>query len=878
MSTDEQKKTLAEIDGLVQRARVALDEFKNFTQEDVDRIVSVAASEGQAAAIELAKDASEETGRGNFEHKVIKNQFACVNVANHMRDLRTVGVISHDEQSGITKVAEPIGVVAGATPVTNPTSTTMFKALMCLKTRNPIIFSFHPGANSCCIKAATIIRDAAIRAGAPENCIQWIEKPSMAGSNALMNHDGVDCILATGGNAMVRAAYSCGKPALGVGAGNVPAYIHKSSYVARAVHDVVVSKTFDNGMICASEQAAVLDDEIYDEAIEQFERLGAYQLTKQEQQKLEDFMFVFAEDDPKHQNAPKLNPHIVGKTPAWLAEQVGIKIPEDTTVLLAHADHVGNDAPMTREKLCPVLTILRAKDTANGIDLARQMVELDGLGHSATIHSHDRDVIKDFGAAVRAVRIVENAPTSQGAIGGIYNSLIPSLTLGCGSYGHNSVSGNVHAAHLINVKRIARRNPVVEPVQLPQRVYAAEGVLRELGTLPNINRVSIVTDPATMELGILDDVIGLLRGRQNPVSLQIIDGVEFPITESSLKRAVVAVRGFKPDTIVAVGETNIINVGKMVRALYENPELKIADLSNPTLSIDSRGQLCQLIAVPTLSGCQASISNKAMVFDPDTGQETLATQFGFMADVALIDRVMARRWDADAVASRGFENIVQSVEAFLSVNATDFSDALALRAMSVAHEHLETAWKFAEKGDRGSEALHHRDRMLGAGTMVAALFFATNTGIANAMAFATEEVFADYDVDRHLASAIFFPNVLRFLASRPRGLVISPNYEVYKVGERCEEMAYNLHLTVRKNQNAGAVIADELEKLRANIKLPKDLNQIGISSDELEKRLDEVALRAFALQGASGTPRAARLEELKELFRLAAKGNKYDVR
>lgn len=345
MNTTEPNNPHTEIDNLVQRARAALEEFKNYTQADVDRIVAAAASEGEQAAIDLAHDAAHETGRGNFEHKVIKNQFACVNVANYMRDLTTVGIITHDEQSGITEIAEPIGVVAGATPVTNPTSTTMFKALMCLKTRNPIIFSFHPGANQCCIKAASIIKAAAIRAGAPADCIQWIDTPSMEASNALMHHEGVDCILATGGNAMVRAAYSCGKPALGVGAGNVPAYIHKSAYVARAVHDVIVSKTFDNGMICASEQAVILDDDIYDEAIAQLERLGAYALSATEQEKLEEFMFTFAEDDPDRTQAPKLNPQIVGKPAVWLAEQVGLTVPADTTVLLAFADHVGNDAP-----------------------------------------------------------------------------------------------------------------------------------------------------------------------------------------------------------------------------------------------------------------------------------------------------------------------------------------------------------------------------------------------------------------------------------------------------------------------------------------------------------------------------------------------------
>ncbi|MBQ1508735.1 MAG: aldehyde dehydrogenase family protein, partial [Erysipelotrichaceae bacterium] len=443
-----------EIDLLVANAQKALDEFENFDQEQIDYIVAKCSVAGLDHHGTLAKAAIDETQRGIFEDKATKNLFACEYVVNNMRYLKTVGIISEDPVTGITEIASPVGVIAGITPVTNPTSTTLFKSLICLKTRNPIIFAFHPNAQKCSVEAAKVMYEAAVAAGAPEHCIQWIEHPSMDATTALIHHPGVATILATGGNAMVKAAYSCGKPAMGVGAGNVPAYMHKSCNVEQAVNDIVSSKSFDNGMICASEQAVIIDEEIYDEAMSFFKRFRAYTVNKKEKKALEKFMFGVTKKD--EYPSARLNPNVAGKSVQWIAEQSGFSVPEDASIILVPCDEVGPNEPMSREKLSPVLALFKVKDETEGFEKAKQMVEFNGLGHSAVIHCHDQELADAFGKVVKAMRIIWNSPSSFGGIGNIYNSFLPSMTLGCGSYGHNSIGGNVSAINLINIKKVGK--------------------------------------------------------------------------------------------------------------------------------------------------------------------------------------------------------------------------------------------------------------------------------------------------------------------------------------------------------------------------------------------------------------------------------------
>lgn len=440
----------AEVDQLVANGLAALEEFRQLNQQQVDYIVAKASVAALDQHGVLAMHAYEETGRGVFEDKATKNLFACEYVVNNMRHLKTVGVISEDDVTGITEIADPVGVICGITPTTNPTSTAIFKSLISLKTRNPIVFAFHPSAQQSSAHAARVVYEAAVAAGAPKNCIQWIETPSMEGTQALMKHPGIATILATGGNAMVEAAYSCGKPALGVGAGNVPAYVEKSANLKQAVHDIVISKSFDNGMICASEQAAIVDKEIYDDFIKEMQSYGVYLVNKKEKALLEEFIFG-AKANSSSCSMAKLNAAVVGKPAAWIAEQAGFSVPANTNILLAECKEVGVKEPLTREKLSPVLALLKAESTEDGLIKAEQMVEFHGLGHSAAIHTSDAELAKVFGERVKAIRVIWNSPSTFGGIGDVYNSFLPSLTLGCGSYGKNSVGNNVSAVNLLNI-------------------------------------------------------------------------------------------------------------------------------------------------------------------------------------------------------------------------------------------------------------------------------------------------------------------------------------------------------------------------------------------------------------------------------------------
>ena len=457
---------MEEIDLLVENAKAALKEYESFTQEKIDYIVAKASVKALDAHGELAKLAFLETKRGVFEDKATKNLFACEYVVNHMRHLKTVGIVEDDPVSGIIKIAEPVGVVCALTPVTNPTSTAIFKALICLKTRNPIIFSFHPNAINSSIAAAKIVYDTAVEAGAPKNCIQWVVEPSMEKTNALMNHPDVSMILATGGNAMVKAAYSCGKPALGVGAGNVPAYMASDCDIKMAVNDIVMSKSFDNGMVCASEQAVIIDSEIYDDTLNEFVRHKAYIANDKEKELLEKYLF----DSNKTESA-KLNPNVVGHSAYDICSSAGFKIPENTPIVLVECKEVGVLEPLTREKLSPILAVLKSKDNTEGIELSKQMVEFNGLGHSASIHTKSKSLAEKFGDTIPAIRIIWNSPSTFGGIGNVYNSFIPSLTLGCGSYGHNSTDDNVSAINLLNVKKLGRRRNNMQWFKIPPKIY-----------------------------------------------------------------------------------------------------------------------------------------------------------------------------------------------------------------------------------------------------------------------------------------------------------------------------------------------------------------------------------------------------------------------
>lgn len=869
----------AAVDQLVANATKALAEFERMTQEDVDRFVK----KGAVAALDqhgvLAKLAVEETGRGVFEDKAVKNIFACEHVTNSMANLKTVGVISVDELNGITEIAEPVGVVAGITPVTNPTSTAIFKALISLKTRNPIIFAFHPSAQRCSIAAARVVRDAAVAAGAPEHCIQWVETPSLTATSALMNHPGVATILATGGNAMVKAAYSCGKPALGVGAGNVPAYVEKSAKLGRAVNDIVLSKAFDNGVICASEQAAILDDEIYDAAMAEFARLHAYRTNAAEKAMLERFVFG-VEADGESCGGARLNPAVVGRSPVWIAEQAGFMVPADTSIILAEVSGVGPAEPLTREKLCPVLAVLRATSTEHGISLAEQMVEFDGLGHSAAIHTQDDALTVEFGTRVKAVRVICNAPSSLGGIGDIYNAFIPSLTLGCGSYGRNSVSNNVSAVNLVNIKRVGRRNNNLQWFKVPAKTYFEPNAIRYLADMPDVERVTIVTDATMTTLGFVDRVIDVLNRRGNTVALQIIDQVEPEPSVRTVQSGAAQMRHFRPDTIIALGGGSPMDAAKVMWLLYEHPEIVFSDLKQKFFDVRKRafkfptlGELAKLVCIPTTSGTGAEVTPFAVISDPDAGKKYPLADYALTPTVAIIDPVLTSRMPRSLAADSGFDALTHATEAFVSVYANDFTDGMALQAIRLIFDNLAQS----VNGDPADPLTRDaREKMHNAGTIAGMAFGNAFLGIVHAMAHV---IGSTYHLVHGRTNATLLPHVIRYNGTVPTKLTSWPKYERYVAPERFQQIAQVLGLPASTPDEGVESYARAVESLRARVGIPASFQAQGVDEQEFLRRLDEVAMGAYEDQCAPANPRMPMIDDMKDLMTAAYHGTSLeDVR
>lgn len=860
------------IDQLVEGATKALAEYARFTQEDVDHLVKKAAVAALDQHGQLAELAVLETGRGVFEDKAVKNIFACEHVTNSMASLKTVGVISRDEINGITEIAEPVGVICAMTPVTNPTSTAIFKSLIALKTRNPIIFAFHPNAQQSSIAAARIVRDAAVAAGAPEHCIQWVETPSMEATSTLMNHPGVSTILATGGNAMVRAAYSCGKPALGVGAGNVPAYIEKTAKLKRAVNDVVLSKSFDNGMICASEQAVILDDEIYDTALAEFAVLHAYKVSKKEKALLEKFIFG-VEAKGKNCADAKLNPTVVGKSPQWIAEQAGFAVPADTSILLADVSGVGPHEPLTREKLCPVLAVLRATSTELGIQLAEQMVEFDGLGHSAAIHTQDEALTEEFGRRVKAVRIIANAPSSLGGIGDIYNAFIPSLTLGCGSYGHNSVSNNVSAINLVNVKRVGRRNNNLQWFKVPAKTYFEPNAIRYLTDMADIERVTIVTDATMTTLGFVDKIIEVLNRRPGKVALQIIDQVEPEPSVKTVQAGAAQMRHFRPDTIVALGGGSPMDAAKVMWLLYEHPEIVFSDLKQKFFDVRKRafkfpvlGELAKLVCIPTTSGTGAEVTPFAVITDTEAGKKYPLADYALTPTVAIIDPVLTAKMPRSLAADSGFDALTHATEAYVAVYANDFTDGMALQAIRLIFDNLAQS----VNGDPTDPATRDaREKMHNAGTIAGMAFGNAFLGIVHAMAHVIGSTF-------HLVhgrtNATLLPHVIRYNGSIPTKLTSWPKYEHYVAPERFQQIAQMLGLPAETPEQGVESYAIAIEALRAKVGIPASFQAQGVDEQEFISRLDEVAMGAYEDQCAPANPRMPMRADMKDIMTAAYYG------
>ncbi len=847
-----------DIDALVKKANKALEEYMSFDQEKVDAIVKAMAVAGHKAQTILAKMAVEETGRGVFEDKITKNIFATEYIHNNIKHEKTVGVVSENEEENYIEIAEPLGVLAGVTPVTNPTSTTLFKAIISQKTRNPIIFAFHPSAQKCSAEAARIVRDAAIEAGAPENCIQWVETPSVDATGILMNHEGVALVLATGGPGMVNAAYSTGKPALGVGAGNVPAFIEKTADYRRAATDIILSKSFDNGMICASEQAAIIEEPIYNEVVSIMKSNNCYFTTSEETEKISSVVIT--------ENG-SVNGKIVGMAPYKIAELAGVKIPENTKVICCEIPDVSEKYPLSREKLSPVLAIVKAKNAKHGIELAGKMVNLGGLGHTSCIHSNDDKVIRAFADHCQTCRIVVNSPTSQGGIGDLYNTLTPSLTLGCGSYGKNSTSQNVGVQNLINKKRVSKRRVNMQWFKIPEKIYFEYGSVQYLEKMPKVSRVMIVTDPMMVQLGYVDKVIYHLRKRKNQVHCEIFSDVEPDPSFETCRKGAEMMNSFSPDVIIALGGGSAIDAAKGMWLFYEQPDVdytalsqKFLDIRKRVYKIDDLGKKAQLVAIPTTSGTGSEVTSFAVITDKVNNVKYPLADYAFTPNVAIIDPAFVMSVPPTPTADTGLDVLTHAIEAYTSIVASDYTDALAIKAIQMVFEYLPIAYK------DGSNELA-REKMHNASAMAGMAFTNAFLGINHSLA---HKLGGEFHIPHGRANAIMLPHVIEYNGEQsPTKFAAFPKYGQFIAPKKFQEIAKSLGLKADTEEQAVKSLANAVRDLMKTCNMPLKISDCGVSKDRFESVVSDLALKAFEDQCTTANPRLPLIAELEGLYRKA---------
>ncbi len=849
-----------EINGLVEKAQKALAEYASYDQEKIDYIVAKASVAALDQHGTLAKLAVEETKRGVFEDKATKNLFACEYVVNHMRHLKTVGVVEDDDVTGIVKIAEPVGVVAGLTPVTNPTSTAIFKSLICLKTRNPIIFSFHPSANKCSIAAAKVVYDAAVAAGAPKNCIQWIEEPSMEKTDLLMHNDGVATILATGGNAMVRAAYSCGKPALGVGAGNVPAYVEKTCNLKQAINDIVLSKAFDNGMICASEQSAIIDKEIYNDAIKMFKEYRAYLCTPEEKKKLEKYMFG-VDKDP---SVAKLNAAVPGMAPKTLAKNAGFDIPDHTSIILAECKDIGPEECLTREKLAPVLAVVKANSTEDGLKKAEASVRFNGLGHSAAIHTNDKALAEKFGDLVPAIRIIWNAPSTFGGIGNVYNSFIPSLTLGCGSYGHNSTDDNVSAVNLLNIKKLGRRRNNMQWFKLPSKIYFERDSIEYIHQMKGMHKVVIVCDRSMVQLGFVDKITDQFKLRHEPVQYQLFCDVEPDPSIQTVRKGVELIRSFEPDTIIAIGGGSSMDAAKGMWLFYENPEVNFDDLKQKFMDIRKRafrypqlGKKAKLVCIPTTSGTGSEVTPFAVITDKEENKKYPLTDYSLTPTVAIIDPSFTLGLPPKIVADTGMDVLTHATEAYVSTLANDFTDGLCIQAIKMVFKYLERSYKNGAADFEAKEKMHNASCL--AGMAFANSFLGMNHSMAH-------KIGGEFHVPHGRANAILLPYTIRYNGTQPDKLSTWPKYNYYKAAERYAELAQMLGLPAKTVAEGVESYAKACGELGMRLGIQMNFKSQGLDEKTYMAAVEKLAYLAYEDQCSPANPRVPLVEDMKKIL------------
>lgn len=852
--TEEEKKQNAQklVNDIIAKSEAAFEQLRYYSQEQVDKICQAMALAAEEHHMDLAIDAAEETGRGVAEDKAIKNIYASEYIWNNIRHDKTVGIIEDNDENQTITIADPLGIIAGIVPVTNPTSTTIFKSIISAKTRNTIIFSFHRQAMKSSIKTAKILQEAAEKAGAPKNMIQWLPESSRENTSALLQHPKTATILATGGPSLVKAAYSSGNPALGVGPGNGPAYIEKTANIERSVYDIVLSKTFDNGMICATENSVVVDEEIYDKVKEEFQKWNCYFLKPNEIDK-----FTEGFIDPKRH---QVRGPIAGRSANAIADMCGIKVPENTKVIIAEYEGVGDKYPLSAEKLSPVLTMYKATSHENAFDICAQLLHYGGEGHTAAIHTLDDDLATKYGLEMRASRIIVNSPSGIGGIGNIYNNMTPSLTLGTGSYGGNSISHNVTDWDLLNIKTIAKRRENRQWVKIPPKVYFQRNSLKELQDIPNINRAFIVTGPGMSKRGYVQRVIDQLRQRQNNTAFLVFDDVEEDPSTNTVEKGVAMMNDFKPDTIIALGGGSPMDAAKAMWMFYEHPETSWYGVMQKYLDIRKRAYQIkkptksQLIGIPTTSGTGSEVTPFAVITDSETHVKYPLADYALTPNIAIVDSQFVETVPAKTTAWTGLDVLCHATESYVSVMATDYTRGWSLQTIKGVMENLPKS----VQGDKLARRKMH-DFSTMAGMAFGQAFLGINHSLAHKMGGA-------FGLPHGLLIAIAMPQVIRFNAKRPQKLALWPHYETYHATKDYADIARFIGLKGNTDEELAEAYAKKVIELAHECGVKLSLKDNGVTREEFDKVVDDLARLAYEDQCTTTNPVEPLVSQLKELL------------
>ena len=860
VKTDEAE-GLKKLNATVAKVLAAQKIYATFDQKQVDRIFQAAAIAAARNRIYLAKIAVAETGMGVMEDKVIKNHFSAEYIYNNYKDTKTCGIISEDDSFGYKQIAEPIGLIAGIVPTTNPTSTAIFKSLLALKTRNGIIFSPHPRAKKCTVEAARIVLEAAEQAGAPKGIIGWIDEPTVALSDALMRHPSINLILATGGPGMVHAAYSSGKPAIGVGAGNTPVVIDATANIKMAVSSVIMSKTFDNGVICASEQSVIVEKPVYDAVKAEFIARGCYFVNKKEKEILAKLIMP--------EGIGRVNPAIVGQSACNIAKMAKIKVPADTKILIAECNVVGNEEVFSHEKLSPVLGFYKANNYEEAVNTAEELIELGGAGHTSVLYTDEanKEHIALFQKTMHTGRTLVNMPSSQGAIGDVYNfKLAPSLTLGCGSWGGNSVSENIGVKHLMNIKAVAERRENMAWYRVPPKIYFKRGALKlALQELKDKKRAFIITDKSMETFGFVAQVSEILDNMG--MSIRVFSAVKPDPDLSTIDAALKIANTFQPDLIIALGGGSPMDAGKMIRLMYENPDMCFDDIAARFMDIRKRiyalpklGTKAVMVAIPTTSGTGSEVTPFTIITDERTSTKYAITDYALTPDMAIVDPEFVMNMPKSLTAFSGLDVMVHAIESYTSILSTNFTEGQALEALRLVFKYLKLSY------DEGAKNPNAREKMHYAATIAGMAFANAFLGLCHSMAHKLGGMF---HVPHGLANALLISYVIEFNATdKPTKQGLLPQYKYPFVKGRYAKISTFLGLgsADEDKDERVAKLVRAVEQLKKELNIPASIKDYGIPESEFLAKLDELSELAFDDQCTGGNARYPLVSEIKELF------------